>query len=615
MSKNHKRSKRLKSEKSKVKLKAKKSTNQLPKGLNITDTSFKVKKILIREQLKQRNETELLSTRKLNIDDLLTRFRHHNPSVREGALSQLKDILSRNPPKSLHSRLNSLLRGIAALSLDKERDVRRSSFHALDFILGSISNEQLIPLREIVISYLSCAMTHIDPRVKQDSLLFLDVLVRNCDGVLARDSHKILPNFLNMICRLHNEVRPGARLTTTLNSTSTDVRWKNKVLERLANMLVSVVNCRKLATTRSNVLPIARAKRYVPVYSNDATRAHEISLEDVSSMGSCVEETLSMQEFMKYVGLLMPLISDIWLEVCPDEKVDSYTELTISSEATALLKNIVVIVRSIVEYIDTFDRDDCNVDRMRHWFKDTFHEAYMKNFLSRFPYTEVKLLVNEYRKRQRDFSQIDFTDGCLEQNLGLCQIHVWFTSLFGRNEQFPKSTKTHCLSIVKYLNGVIENWCDSAALSQLIELLRTLFLKAAPVWYTNRISLSHTLQLLIEASSRLSKKELQSHLYLTIGDIMLKSDLNELHREKTFESFVTILPSLLLRPSIDDVVIRMINQIVLRFKEWIRKELIASHESIIENAKKMEIVGSHNDKQSRLMICNLFYFIDSQIYY
>lgn len=65
MAKGHRHLKRLKSEKAKVKLK--KSKNQLPKGLNVTDTSFKVKKILIREQLKHQDETEVLSTRKLNI--------------------------------------------------------------------------------------------------------------------------------------------------------------------------------------------------------------------------------------------------------------------------------------------------------------------------------------------------------------------------------------------------------------------------------------------------------------------------------------------------------------------------------------------------------------------
>ncbi|XP_071650620.1 testis-expressed protein 10 homolog [Temnothorax longispinosus] len=625
MSKGHKRSKRLKSEKSKIKLKTKRSVTSLPKGLNITDTSFKVKKILIREQLKQRSETEILSSRKLNIDDLLTRFRHYNSTVREDALRQLKDILSRNSPKTLHSHVNSLLRGIAALSLDKERNVRTSSFHALDFILGRISTRHVTPLREIVISYLSCAMTHIDPRVKEDSLLFLDVLVKNCDSVVARDSHKILPNFLGMICSVHNQVRPGARLTTTLNSKSTDVKWRIKVLERLANMFVSIVSYRKLCIdARSNVLPIARATRYtryIPVYSDNVTRVCERNLDkDVSSIGSSsVKETLPVEDVMKYVDLLMPLMSDIWVEVCPDEKVSSYTERTISSEAAALLTSIVVIVQSIVEYIDTLDCNNYDVARTRHWFKDTFHDAYMKNFLSRFPYGKVKPFVHESRKHQENFSQADCMDGCLEQNLGLCQIHAWFTSLFNKKEQFPKSTKTYCVSVVKYLNGAIETWCDSSAssasFSRLIKLLRTLFLQAGPVWYTNCISLSHTLRLIIEASTRLPKKDVQSHLYLIIGDVMLESTLIELHREKAFENFVTILPNLLLRSSIDDVVIRMIGQIVLRFKEYIRKELIAKRKSIIENAKKIDIVGSQDDKRSRLMICNLFYFVDSQIYY
>jgi len=68
MSKNRKHSKRLKSEKAKVKLKAKTSVDRLSKSLNVTNTSFKVKKILIREQLKQRDESEVLSTRKLSIN-------------------------------------------------------------------------------------------------------------------------------------------------------------------------------------------------------------------------------------------------------------------------------------------------------------------------------------------------------------------------------------------------------------------------------------------------------------------------------------------------------------------------------------------------------------------
>lgn len=70
MGKGHRHLKNLKAERAKVKLKATKS-KQLPKGLNVTNPTFKVKKIVIREQLKQRDNTEILSKRKLNVKVIL----------------------------------------------------------------------------------------------------------------------------------------------------------------------------------------------------------------------------------------------------------------------------------------------------------------------------------------------------------------------------------------------------------------------------------------------------------------------------------------------------------------------------------------------------------------
>lgn len=49
----------VKKEKASVKLKGTKTL--LPKGQNITDTSFKVKKIVVREQLKPRTENEVVT--------------------------------------------------------------------------------------------------------------------------------------------------------------------------------------------------------------------------------------------------------------------------------------------------------------------------------------------------------------------------------------------------------------------------------------------------------------------------------------------------------------------------------------------------------------------------
>lgn len=56
----------MKKEKSKVKLKVAHKT-LLPKGQNVTDTNFKVRKIMLQGQLKERGQHEILSRGNLNV--------------------------------------------------------------------------------------------------------------------------------------------------------------------------------------------------------------------------------------------------------------------------------------------------------------------------------------------------------------------------------------------------------------------------------------------------------------------------------------------------------------------------------------------------------------------
>ena len=78
--------------------------------------------------------------------------------------------------------------------------------------------------------------------------------------------------------------------------------------------------------------PFVKMKKYIPVYSDSVTQFCEINLdEDVILINNREKETLSIEEFVKYINLL-PLMSEIWLEICPDEKVESYTEITILSK-------------------------------------------------------------------------------------------------------------------------------------------------------------------------------------------------------------------------------------------------------------------------------------------
>lgn len=609
--------KQLKSEKAKVKLKAKKA-KQLPKGLNVTNPSFKVKKIVIREQLKQHNESDILSKRKLNVKDLLTRLQHHNSTVRQEAVKELKEILTEHAPEILNSQFGPLIQGIAALSLDKEKDIRRNSFKVLSLILGPISGEQLIPYCDVLISYLRCAMTHIDPYIKEDALLFLDILIQNCSTVLAKNSQKILLNFLDMISKLRTEMKPGRQLTTTINSKNTSFKWRMNVLERLANMFNSIVlfyKSEKLEATdiSSCTFQVTERLKYIPVYSTNAVQNCEIDFEQHDQSKDAREKSLDGEALMKYAEVLMPLIFDSWVEACPDDKNIDQSCVLIPSEAAYLLRSIVDIIQLITECIEMLD-SGCDID-MKFWFKQKFQHVYTKLFFTKFPYNRACPTART-RKRQQDFSATDAFDGCLEQNFGLCRIYIWFTSI-SRNKRMPPANIQHCNTITNYLNDKIINWtsADNVMLPQLIKVLRTLFLNASKIWHENSISLDEILHSIVRVCQDQSKREMQRQFFAIISDIIMDHTLHELHEENALKQFISVLPNLLLKSRVHDNTIQMINTVVLRYRQRIREELVANHDAIIENAKKIDILGSANVQDSRLMICNLFYFMDSQIYY
>lgn len=126
----------LKSEKSKTKLKAKKK--DLPKGTNVTKTNFKVKKIVIKEQLKKHGQNEALSTRKLNLKELLTRLNHFNKNSRTEALEGLKEIVTSHTDV-LDQNLGQLILNVTPLVLNVEKVVSCIIFDFI-FVQALITN-------------------------------------------------------------------------------------------------------------------------------------------------------------------------------------------------------------------------------------------------------------------------------------------------------------------------------------------------------------------------------------------------------------------------------------------------------------------------------------------
>lgn len=215
----------LKAEKAKVKLKG----NKLKGPQNVTKTDFKVRKIIITEQLKNVQIKEAGTRKTHSINDCLARLK--NSSSAE-VISNLKEIILYQSD-DFQKHLESIIKIVANLSLSIEKVDRKECFKILDIICAQISEQNLRPFFPILVTFLKCAMTHIKPSIQEDSLLMLDVLLKHAPLLVATEKDNLLPPYLDMISKMRGDENPERTLSLQLGNKITSMKWRKSVLERL----------------------------------------------------------------------------------------------------------------------------------------------------------------------------------------------------------------------------------------------------------------------------------------------------------------------------------------------------------------------------------------------
>lgn len=103
-----------------------------------------------------------------------------------------------------------------------------------------ITTTEMGPLFEVVVRYFTCAITHIDPAIRSDSLRLLDIMLDEFPGLTVGYANILLPNFVNLISQ-----KDGSRQTRTLSlnldGKVTSEKWRAKVVGRL-NRFFSALN-------------------------------------------------------------------------------------------------------------------------------------------------------------------------------------------------------------------------------------------------------------------------------------------------------------------------------------------------------------------------------------
>ncbi|XP_037076413.1 uncharacterized protein LOC119097489 [Pollicipes pollicipes] len=152
MGKSSKAKKEKKADFTKVKLKVGK---KLPKGQNLTDTSFKSKKIVIHDQAKKQSGDGPVTKKKLSLkellshlrhysayvivalplQELLSHLRHYSAHVRQDGLAGLRELLTRHG-ELVWPALGQLLPALAALLVDEDHKLRAETVLLVSDVIG-----------------------------------------------------------------------------------------------------------------------------------------------------------------------------------------------------------------------------------------------------------------------------------------------------------------------------------------------------------------------------------------------------------------------------------------------------------------------------------------------
>ncbi|XP_055346959.1 uncharacterized protein LOC129594333 [Paramacrobiotus metropolitanus] len=189
---------------------------QKPKGLNVTDTTFKSRAINIVEQFQCQTENET-SSRGRDIKQICSLLSHHTTTKRVFAIAELSDYVLQYP-SSIRTYLSDILNAVLPRLMDDEprihtrmRTVLQSIFDAL----GEPSLNLLEPFATLIISYVICGLTHINNGVACNALTVVDILPNYLDLRAAReDSGKLLNALISMIVTVQNQRHQNVQLNS-----------------------------------------------------------------------------------------------------------------------------------------------------------------------------------------------------------------------------------------------------------------------------------------------------------------------------------------------------------------------------------------------------------------
>ncbi|XP_035207714.1 testis-expressed protein 10 homolog isoform X2 [Stegodyphus dumicola] len=278
----------------------------LPKGTNVTNTSFKAKKIITRDQ-------RLIKTINEKLKDTLSHVEHTNASKRCEALSKIKARVKQNAEDIVPDIFDILSKVIKVL-YDTEPKARHEAISVIKEILETTTEMQIKCSFPLLTSNLICAMTSSDFEVRKDSLDLLSAMLETHPNLICH-SFKVLYNLLDMVSSPSRRSKRQRALIVNVNNKLTSQDWRIKVLTQLRGFLRAVLaSMNKLNENKDEqeVYWDGKTPLYLHVYAGGGLKP--LDIEQLSSAESSLNFCWKPEAVKQFISDIIPVLIAIFTE-------------------------------------------------------------------------------------------------------------------------------------------------------------------------------------------------------------------------------------------------------------------------------------------------------------
>lgn len=485
--------------------------------------------------------------------------------------------------------------------------VRQESLKVLHLILSNSKEFKVEPFFDFISTYLRSAMTHIDNRIQEDSLLLLDILLACTPERVVKDFHKIIPNFLDMISKLRVDTKPGRTLTINLDSQTTSVKWRVKVLHRLQDFLQKFVDVHKDNSVNE---PLSKSKEkfdnkkfnYYPLANENYTSNCFLPIFSTKNLElTIIDET---EKLKSYIDTLMPLLLETWVEVCPTLTADKKIEMVITEDAAILLKHVLQVISLIwdlVHYLENIN-PSANVKTV---FINSHQKSFCQHFVKPFPFvTNIRLNKSKSVSNTVLLFEDSITDPkMMAENISICHLFVRFTSNVNINNQMNEIK-----AVLNFIEKTFNTKTPDDINELVIQVLQTMFSQEIAGWTKNWSIMSPLFFKIIWAYFNMNlSQSFNQNIYTLLCKIALNDKLTQFHDSEPYCKWLLNLPDILLNASITmksvDILHKFAVQNNVTFNKVLRPKLL----KIVENLPKIKISDSTGDHSFQKLLSLLFW--------